>query len=93
MQCRIKFSGELDINKIKCEDDIPDNSNHIRNENINYGSRLLAKDENSGNYHITQGMSRSIKFRSINNIYKVFRIKLLFIYVMYLKQVSNIIQQ
>ncbi|TMW91373.1 hypothetical protein EJD97_014420, partial [Solanum chilense] len=64
------IDGEPDINKITCEADIPDNSDHIMNENINYGSRFLAKDENGGNYRITQGMPRSIKFRSINNIYK-----------------------
>ena len=46
MKCHIKFSGEPNMNKTTCEDDILHNSDHIINENINYGSRLLAKDEN-----------------------------------------------
>ncbi|KAH0650491.1 hypothetical protein KY284_030403 [Solanum tuberosum] len=65
------INGELDLNKITCEDGIPDNSDCIINDNIiNYGSRLLAKDENDGNYHITQGIPRSTKLRSIDNLYK-----------------------
>ncbi|XP_027774308.1 uncharacterized protein LOC107025068 [Solanum pennellii] len=65
------IDGKSNLNKITCEDGIPDNSNHIINDNIiNYGSRLLAKDGNGGNYHITQGIPRSIKFRSIKNLYK-----------------------
>ncbi|KAH0743354.1 hypothetical protein KY290_031347 [Solanum tuberosum] len=65
------INGESDLNKITCEDGIPDNSDRTINDNIiNYGSRLLAKDENDGNYHITQGIPRSTKFCSINNLYK-----------------------
>ncbi|KAH0655705.1 hypothetical protein KY285_030587 [Solanum tuberosum] len=65
------IDGELDLNKITCEDGIPDNSDRIINKNIiNYGSRLLTKNENDGNYHITQGILRSTKFRSIDNLYK-----------------------
>uniref|UniRef100_A0A3Q7HB38 Uncharacterized protein n=1 Tax=Solanum lycopersicum TaxID=4081 RepID=A0A3Q7HB38_SOLLC len=65
------IDGESNLNKIACEDGNPDNYDHIINNNImNYGSRLLAKDENGGNYHITQGLPRSTKFRSIGNLYK-----------------------
>ncbi|KAK4713677.1 hypothetical protein R3W88_019584 [Solanum pinnatisectum] len=65
------IDGESDLNKITCEDGIPDNFDRLINDNIiNYGSRLLAKDENDGNYHVTQGIPRSTKFRSINNLYK-----------------------
>ncbi|KAG5595901.1 hypothetical protein H5410_037133 [Solanum commersonii] len=67
------INGESDLNKITCEDGIPDNSDRIINDNIiNYGSRLLAKDENDGNYHITQGIPRSTKFRYIDNFYKAY---------------------
>jgi len=38
---------------------------------MNYGPKLLTRDEKDGNYHITQGIPRSIKFRSIDNLYKV----------------------
>ncbi|XP_049414621.1 uncharacterized protein LOC125877338 [Solanum stenotomum] len=65
------INGDSDLNKITCEDGLPDNSDRIINVNIiNYGSRLLARDENDGNYHITQGIPRSTKFRSIDNLYK-----------------------
>ncbi|KAH0651791.1 hypothetical protein KY284_031703 [Solanum tuberosum] len=65
------IDGESDLNKITCEDGIPDNFDRIINDNIiNYGSRLLAKDKNDGNYPITQGIPRSTKFRSIDNLYK-----------------------
>ncbi|XP_015081450.1 uncharacterized protein LOC107025112 [Solanum pennellii] len=65
------IDGEPDLDKIACKDRIPDNSDHIINDNIiNYGSKVLAKDESGGNYHITQGLLRSTKFRSIDNLYK-----------------------
>ncbi|KAG5605250.1 hypothetical protein H5410_026742, partial [Solanum commersonii] len=50
---------------------LSNNFDHILNENIvNYGSSLLKRYENDGNYHIMQGIPRSIKFRSIDNLYK-----------------------
>ncbi|KAG5595895.1 hypothetical protein H5410_037127 [Solanum commersonii] len=65
------IDGDSDLNKITCEDGILDNFDRIINDNIiNYGLRLLAKDKNDGNYHITQGIPRSTKFRSIDNLYK-----------------------
>nr|XP_019070331.1 uncharacterized protein LOC104648452 [Solanum lycopersicum] len=65
------IDGESNLNQIACEDGNPDNYHHIiKNNIINYGSRLLAKDENGGNYHFTQGLPRSTKFRSIGNLYK-----------------------
>ncbi|MCE3214872.1 hypothetical protein HAX54_000191, partial [Datura stramonium] len=39
-------------------------------DTVNYGSKLWARDENTRNYRIMQGIPRSIKFRSINNLYQ-----------------------
>ncbi|XP_027769841.1 uncharacterized protein LOC114075607 [Solanum pennellii] len=57
--------GEPELNKVTSED------NHFSNDNeVNCGSKLLTRDENNGNYRITQGLPRSTKFRSISNLYK-----------------------
>ncbi|XP_055800463.1 uncharacterized protein LOC129869921 [Solanum dulcamara] len=58
------IDGELELNNTTCEDGLPDNNI------VNYGSKLLTRDEKDGNYRITQGIPRSIKFRSIDNLYK-----------------------
>ncbi|KAH0759737.1 hypothetical protein KY290_023230 [Solanum tuberosum] len=65
------IDGESELNKVTYEDGRTDNYGRILNDNIvNYGSKLLTIDENDGNYHITQGIPRSTKFRSIDNLYK-----------------------
>ncbi|KAG5576796.1 hypothetical protein H5410_056930, partial [Solanum commersonii] len=57
------INGELELKKVTCEAILNDNI-------INCGSKLLTRDEKDGNYHVTQGIPRSIKFRCINNLYK-----------------------
>ncbi|KAK4734173.1 hypothetical protein R3W88_008434 [Solanum pinnatisectum] len=65
------INGKLELNRITCEDSLPDNFGHIlKDSNANYGSKLWRRDEKDGNYCIMQGIPRSIKFRSINNLYK-----------------------
>ncbi|KAG5580554.1 hypothetical protein H5410_051181 [Solanum commersonii] len=65
------IDGESELNKVTCEDGSTDNSDRIFNDNtMNYGPKLLTRDEKDGNYHITQGIPRSIKFRFIDNLYK-----------------------
>ncbi|XP_019068548.2 uncharacterized protein [Solanum lycopersicum] len=63
--------GEPELNKVTSEDNLSSKSYHFSNDNdVNCGSKLLARDENNGNYRITQGLPRSTKFRSISNLYK-----------------------
>ncbi|XP_055815405.1 uncharacterized protein LOC129885230 [Solanum dulcamara] len=59
-------------NNIIGEDSLPKiNPDCVLNGNdANCGSKLLTRDENGGNYRITQGLPRSIKFRSISNLYE-----------------------
>ncbi|KAH0776589.1 hypothetical protein KY290_008000 [Solanum tuberosum] len=58
------INGELELNKVTCEAILNDSI-------INCGSKLLTRDEKDGNYRVTQGIPRSIKFRCINNLYKI----------------------
>ncbi|KAH0713650.1 hypothetical protein KY289_009609, partial [Solanum tuberosum] len=57
------IDGESKVNKVTCEAILNDNI-------INCGSKLLTRDEKDENYRVTQGLPRSIKFRSIDNLYK-----------------------
>ncbi|XP_060169243.1 uncharacterized protein LOC132600161 [Lycium barbarum] len=62
---------EFEVNKVTCEDSLPDNTVCILNDNnANYGSKLLTRDERDGNYYVTQGIPRSKKFGSIINLYE-----------------------
>ncbi|KAK4339132.1 hypothetical protein RND71_040594 [Anisodus tanguticus] len=65
------IAGEHELNRVTGEDSLPDNSDHVLNDNDdNCGSKLLIRDENDRNYRITQEIPRSITFRSIINLYK-----------------------
>ncbi|KAG5611500.1 hypothetical protein H5410_022781 [Solanum commersonii] len=60
MESHIYFSSDSEPNKIAYEDNLSDISDHILNDNIvNYGSKLLKRDENDGNYRITQEIPRN----------------------------------
>ncbi|KAG5616308.1 hypothetical protein H5410_016132 [Solanum commersonii] len=63
--------GKPELNRVTCEDSLSDNFDRIlKDSNANYGSKLWRRDEKDGNYCIMKGIPRSIKFRSINNLYK-----------------------
>ncbi|KAK4720719.1 hypothetical protein R3W88_010952 [Solanum pinnatisectum] len=64
------IDGESELNKVTCEDDRTDNYGRILNDNtVNYGSKLLTRDEKDGNYHITKEIPRSTKFQNSNMNY------------------------
>nr|XP_016449187.1 PREDICTED: probable WRKY transcription factor protein 1 [Nicotiana tabacum] len=60
------INGEFEVNRVTREDRLPDNFDY----NANSGSKLLTRDEKDKKYYITQGIPRSIKFRSMTNLYK-----------------------
>ncbi|KAH0689482.1 hypothetical protein KY289_016840 [Solanum tuberosum] len=65
------INGKPELNRVTCEDSLSDNFGRIlKDSNANYGSKLWRRDEKDGNYCIMKGIPRSIKFRSINNLYK-----------------------
>lgn len=67
------FSGEFDFNIVTSDDSLPDNSYHtLKDKDIDGDSKLPIRDEKDQDYHrLKQGIPRSIKFRSIIDIYKV----------------------
>ncbi|OIT27580.1 hypothetical protein A4A49_38449 [Nicotiana attenuata] len=59
-------NGEPEVNRVTCEDRLPDDLDY----NVNSGSKLLTRDEKDKKYYIKQGIPRSIKFRCMTNLYK-----------------------
>ncbi|XP_019255746.1 PREDICTED: myb-like protein X [Nicotiana attenuata] len=66
------INGEFDLNIVTSDDSLPDNSDRtFKDKNIDGGSKLPIRDEKDQDYYrLKQGIPRSIKFRSIIDIYK-----------------------
>ncbi|KAH0730174.1 hypothetical protein KY289_001362 [Solanum tuberosum] len=71
-QQRDDINGGLEHTIITSNDSLPDDTDLIRKDNnTDNGSKVFIIDEKDQNYYrLKQGVPRSIKFRSINNIYK-----------------------
>ncbi|KAG5632058.1 hypothetical protein H5410_003775, partial [Solanum commersonii] len=69
------FNGGLEHTIITSNDSLPKDTDLIRKDNnTDSGSKVFIIDEKDQNYcRLKQGVPRSIKFRSIINIYKVFQ--------------------
>ncbi|OIT07636.1 hypothetical protein A4A49_63313, partial [Nicotiana attenuata] len=57
---------QFEVNRVTGEDRLSDDLDY----NVNSGSKLLTRDEKDKKYYIKQGIPRSIKFRSMTNLYK-----------------------
>lgn len=74
----ILFSDVAELNKVACEDIFSNNFDRILYDSYaNYGSKLWIGNNKDGHYQIRRGIPRSIKFRSITNLYKVIPINLM----------------
>ncbi|KAM3328567.1 hypothetical protein P3S68_033259 [Capsicum galapagoense] len=63
-----------ELNKVSCEYIFSNNFDRILYDSYaNYGSKLWIGNKKDGHYQIRRGIPRSIKFRSITNLYKCTR--------------------
>lgn len=63
-----------ELNKVACEDIFSNNFDRILYDSYaNHGSKLWIGNKKDGHYQIRRGIPRSIKFRSITNLYKCTR--------------------